>query len=426
MFEVLSQGLSYFKNKNVLMLQGPVGPFFWRLSKDLKRYGANVYKVNFNLGDLLFYPFNAYFYKNDMHAWPEYFSQLCKEHQITHVILFGDCRPIHKSIHAIAQDNHVEICVFEEGYLRPNHVTFERHGVNNNSKLPRKASYYKNQPTHLIQTVAVGNTYWYMVLNGFIYHLFLWLGQFFYKKYQHHRKINFQSFFPWLLSGYRKIYFKFIESDIQDLLITKYDKRFFLAPLQVASDSQIKEHSDIDSMYTYIETIIKSFALYSANDDVLVIKQHSMDRGHVNYQSIIDYLITRYNLYERVFYIHDQHLPTLLDHAKGVVVVNSTVGLSAITNHVPTKVLGLAIYDIEGLTYQGKLDQFWMDAPNAHPDNELANKFINYITKKTQINGSFYKRIKSISYKSGLMWQLILFKIYSSEGFIYSDLVYFL
>ena len=407
------------------MLQGPVGPFFWRLSKDLKRRGANVYKVNFNLGDYLFYPFKAFFYRDDMQAWPEYFDRLCKEHLITHVILFGDCRPIHKSIHLIARDNSVEICVFEEGNLRPNHVTFERHGVNHNSKLPRKSSYYKSHQIKTIPVRDVGNTYWFMIFNGFFYHFFLWLGQFFYRKYEHHRKIGFVSVFPWLLSGYRKIYFGIKERNLLNLLTTEYDKRFYLAPLQVSSDSQIREHSDIDSMYNYIETIIKSFARFSLSDDVLVIKHHSMDRGHVNYQPLINYLITRYFLHERVFYIHDQHLPTLLNHAKGVVVVNSTVGLSALMHKLPTKVLGRAIYDIEGLTYQGKLDDFWLEGEKAQPDPDLVDKFINYIIQKTQINGSFYKRLKSIGYKSGLMWQLMLFEASSSEISAYSDFIIF-
>jgi len=45
---VLSNGLKDFDGNNVLMLQGPVGPFFYRFSKKLQNAGANVYKINFN------------------------------------------------------------------------------------------------------------------------------------------------------------------------------------------------------------------------------------------------------------------------------------------------------------------------------------------------------------------------------------------
>ena len=51
---LISNGLIEFRNKRVLMLQGPVGPFFARLGVDLTHAGAVVFKVNFNGGDWLF------------------------------------------------------------------------------------------------------------------------------------------------------------------------------------------------------------------------------------------------------------------------------------------------------------------------------------------------------------------------------------
>lgn len=44
-----------------------------------------------------------------------------------------------------------------------------------------------------------------------------------------------------------------------------------------------------------------------------------------------------------IFYIHDQHLPALLEHARGAMMINSTVGLSAIHHNTPLKVCGTAI-----------------------------------------------------------------------------------
>src|SRR5256885_12968535 len=45
--------------KRVLLLQGPVGPFFRRLATLLRAAGAEVHKVNFNGGDCLFFPTDA-------------------------------------------------------------------------------------------------------------------------------------------------------------------------------------------------------------------------------------------------------------------------------------------------------------------------------------------------------------------------------
>ncbi len=70
--------------------------------------------------------------------------------------------------------------------------------------------------------------------------------------------------------------------------------------------------------------------------------------------------------------------------------VNSTVGLSAIHHKRPLIALGDAIYKMEGLTWCGSLDDFWLNA--TAPDMELYNAFLSYVTQETQINGDFYTR----------------------------------
>ena len=50
---MLSNGLRDFADKKVLLLQGPIGPFFYRFAKKLKQAGASVHKINFNGGDFM-------------------------------------------------------------------------------------------------------------------------------------------------------------------------------------------------------------------------------------------------------------------------------------------------------------------------------------------------------------------------------------
>ena len=69
---MIAQGLDSFKGKRVLLLQSPVGPFFWRLARDLRWAGAQVCKINFNGGDLLFYPFGAINFTGSQDEWPEF------------------------------------------------------------------------------------------------------------------------------------------------------------------------------------------------------------------------------------------------------------------------------------------------------------------------------------------------------------------
>jgi capsular polysaccharide export protein len=85
-------------------------------------------------------------------------------------------------------------------------------------------------------------------------------------------------------------------------------------------------------------------------------------------------------------------------------VVNSTAGLSAVGEGVPVKVCGEAIYDIQGLTFQGALDAFWPHAHLARPNPKLYRAFRAYLISHTQHQGSFYKRLEGVSYHSGVMW----------------------
>src|SRR5207244_12082024 len=80
------------RGKRVLLLQGPVGPFFRRLAARLRAAGAEVHKVNFNGGDGLFYPTGAISWRGHPGDWPQFLARLLEERRIDIVLLFGDCR----------------------------------------------------------------------------------------------------------------------------------------------------------------------------------------------------------------------------------------------------------------------------------------------------------------------------------------------
>jgi capsular polysaccharide export protein len=243
-----------------------------------------------------------------------------------------------------------------------------------------------------------------MVQYGFWYFLAGSLGKPWFWRYQHHRPLNLLEALPWWRSVGRKQWYRWTERKMQAQLTGEWKGRFFLVPLQVFNDSQITEHADFFGVEHFIEITLHSFARHAPPETLLVFKHHPMDRGHRNYSSLIRNLAGAADIVARVHYIHDQHLPTLLDHVLGVVVVNSTVGLSALHHGAPTKVCGHALYDIPGLTYQGTLDQFWSAASGAKPDQQLYRRFLNNLISKTQLNGSFYKPIEQAGSCSGLVW----------------------
>lgn len=85
-------------------------------------------------------------------------------------------------------------------------------------------------------------------------------------------------------------------------------------------------------------------------------------------------------------------MPELLRHAKAVVTINSTAGISALIHNKPLKVMGNSLYDIVDLTYQGTLDDFWLT--KFKPDIKLFKKFKEYLLFKTQINHVFMETRK--------------------------------
>lgn len=402
---MLHRGLDYFKGRRILLLQGPVGPFFARFAKDLRQAGAQVFKVNFNAGDWFYYPEDAINYRGTVDDLPNWFDELIHRLDIDMVYLFGDCRPIHKAAYFIASRYRIEIGVFEEGYVRPDYVTLERYGVNAYSRRSRDPVHYADEPP-VPKKLSAGNTYWPMVKYGFWYFLIGSLGKPWFWNYQHHRPLNLLEALPWWRSVGRKQWYRWTERKMQAKLTGEWQNQFFLVPLQVFNDSQMTEHADFSGVEHFIEITLNSFSRHAPLDTILVFKHHPMDRGHRNYSSLIGKLARGAGIEARVYYIHDQHLPSLLDQVRGVVVVNSTVGLSALHHGAPTKVCGHALYDIPGLTYQGTLDQFWSAAPNAKPDVYLYRRFKDHLIVKTQLNGSFYKPIEQAGSCSGLVWDV--------------------
>jgi capsular polysaccharide export protein len=404
---MVSLGLESFKNKNVIFLQGPVGPFFQNLMKDFLDVGATVHKINFNGGDWYFSSNNVVNYRDSLEEWAEFFIEFIETYKIDTVILFGDCRDYHSIAHTIADKKGLNIGVFEEGYVRPDYITFEEFGVNGHSKLSRKPNFYaslKSNEYICPETVQVGYTFWYAAWFAFLYYFWSALLLPFFPHYQHHRSLNpFEAIF-WIRSIWRKQWYKIKESDIQNNLTTLYSKKYFLSPLQISTDAQVKTHSYFSSVEHFIERVISSFSSHAPHDTLLIIKHHPLDRGYHDYSKLIERLANHHNISDRVKYIHDQHLPTLLEHAKGVVLINSTVGLSAIHHGTPLKTCGTAIYDIEGLTYQGKLENFWNEADSFEIDKELFRHFKGYVINNKQINGNFYRRIKESKLKSGVLW----------------------
>jgi capsule polysaccharide modification protein KpsS len=121
------------------------------------------------------------------------------------------------------------------------------------------------------------------------------------------------------------------------------------------------------------------------------LKDHPLGRPYRDYSALLDELRNAHGLGDRLCYVDVIHLPSALRNARGVVTINSTVGLSSIHHGTPVKCLGTAVYDMPGLTYGGPLDEFWR-APG-EVDADLYRKFRWWLRTNNQINGSVWREL---------------------------------
>jgi capsular polysaccharide export protein len=396
-----------FAGMRVLLRQGPHGPFFKRVAAALQAAGAGkVMKIDFNAGDALYSPADALAYHGKMSDWPAYIDRFLVDHQIDCVMVFGDCRPIHQTARTVAHAHGAQFWTFEEGYVRPNFITFEPHGVNGHSRLPtQRADYDAWKPVQLPDQLPIKSSFGIAALHAMAYFIAAKLMHWHFPHYKHHRPLVLLDGLRWVRGLGRKWWYRFAERDaLKDLQGHGGNKNYFLSVLQVAIDAQVREHSPYASIEQYIRESIASFATHAPADAVLLVKHHPMDRAYADYSGLIKLLRKHHGLNDRLRYIHDQHLPTLMTYAQGLVTINSTVGLSAMDHGIAVKTLGLAIYDMAGLTSQRSLDDFWKHAYLDRPEPALHQKFVNYVITHTQINGNFYRPLQEAGL-SGVLYR---------------------
>ena len=394
-----------FRERNILMLQGPVGPFFKRLATDLQWAGAKVHKVNFNGGDWFYYPTGATSFTDSMDNFPDFLNRICDEKRIDVIMLFGDCRTMHRTASEIAATLDIEVYVFEEGYIRPDYITMECHGVNGRSTMPRAGIFYLNAPApEPVSTSTVGQSIWHATAWAFTYYFWAIILWPFFPRYRHHRPLSWFEGLAWVLGAARKYWYRWKNRPDVDRLLAENPPPFFLVPLQVHNDAQIGVHSKFDTVEQFIRYTVTSFATHAPDNALLVLKHHPMDRPYADYTRLIRGLREETELHDRLIYVHDPHLPALINNAKGLVTINSTTGMSAIHHGKPTLALGDAIYRIEGLTASVTLDEFWNRADEfpVHPD--LYRNFRHQLIYRTQLNGNFYRRIKIPGTLAGIDW----------------------
>jgi capsule polysaccharide modification protein KpsS len=389
----------------VLLLQGPVGPFFKRLAKEFEDGGCRVYKVNFNGGDEFFYrqP-RAFAFAGRIEEWEGYLEELLSTLAVTRIYLFGAFRRHHAIASQVAARRGIPAVAFDEGYLRPDYITVEEVDANGCSQIPDGPGFYSALDRPVADRPArVPRAFTLMGAYAVLYYSAAWMSSARFPNYRHHRPFRcWSEGSKWLVSAYRKLRYHYAERRILKWLVRSYSRRYYLAPLQVHCDSQVLQQSSFCGVEDFIVHVTASFAAHAPPDTLLVFKHHPMDRGYCDYAVLIDLLARKHELSGRLIYVHDLHLPTLLDHARGTIVINSTVGLSSVLHGTPAITLGRAVYDRAGLTARASLQHFWKCPERVNA--RLFRRFRAYLVDHIQANGSFYRRLPHVRSATGVSW----------------------
>ena len=380
--------------KHFLLLQGVCSPFFDRLGERLRAAGHAVTKVNFTVGDSVYWrQGNTYVYRGQAKDIPEFLCGIWDRHGITDQVVFGDRRPVHRRAILAARRRGIRNHVFEEGYFRPYWVTLEREGVNAHSLLPRAPEWYREAGRRLPSVgrpQAFPNQFHTRARHDVLYHLAGVVNPFLHPHYRNHALVTAPvEYAGFLLRKLRKPHWKRSDDERLQALLGS-GRPFYLLPLQLKSDAQIRYHSDYKNMQEVIGKVAASFAYHAPSDAFLVIKNHPLDMGLAQYARLIKVLAHEYDLGDRLVYLEGGNLEALLKRANGLITVNSTAGNVALGFGCPTHTLASPIYDIAGLTHQGTLDDFWLDTPA--PDATLFRAYRRTVARTVQINGGFYCR----------------------------------
>ena len=389
-----SDGRSTMGGKIFLFLQGPVTPFFAEVADALEARGNRILRINLCLGDRLFWRrAGATNYRGSLSRWPAFIADFLDRNGVSHLILMSEQRDYHQAAIKAAKARGISIAVTDFGYLRPDWITLERDGMNG-------ASIFTKDPEAIraiarnARPVDLALKYHDSFLNQAVWDVVYQLSQIFfpllYPRYRTHQLHNPVLYL--LGTGRRLLVKRRAHADAarvhRELVANK--QPYYLLPLQMETDYQIRAYSDFPDLTTAIRTVVQSFAVHAPADAHLLIKNHPLDPGLRSWRKRSAAIAAEAGVSDRVHYVDGGDLDAMLIGARGTVMVNSTVGLRALVLGCPVQILGTAIYDVPGMVSGQTLDDFWAN-PRA-PDPELVKAYINAIAATIQMRGVYFSR----------------------------------
>ncbi len=382
-------------DRRFLMLQGPHGPFFYQLGKMLTRAGGEVWRVGFNKGDENFWfaPTSYLRYTGTPENWPTRIAALLADKKITDLVLYGDTRPIHAQAIEAARALGVQVHVFEEGYLRPYWVTYERGGSNGHSRLMEMSvAQMRNALASSEIEFPEAPSHWgdmrHHMFYGALYHFFVMVRNGPYRNFRPHRGISVFGEFLLHLKRLVALPLHIAERQIATWKIRRGGFPFHLVLMQLEHDASFRMHSNFTSMTQFIELVMEGFAAGAPRHHHLVFKAHPLEDGRAPIRCAIRDAAARFGVSDRIHFVRGGKLAALLAQARSAVTVNSTAAQQVLWRGLPLKAFGAAVFDKPEFVSPQPLTEFF--ASPSRPDSRAYRDYRHYLLETSQIPGGFY------------------------------------
>ena len=386
--------------RRFLLLQGPAGPFFARLAAALVRDGVTVDRVRFNAGDAMFQRTlpgdgRLFDYREGRDVWAEWLEGHLRATPTDAIVLFGAERPQHRIARRVAEMLGVPVVSLEEGYVRAGYVSVERDANNWRSPVagrlpPGRMRCVRPRPVHIEPRAWWDTSFWWMVRWGWLY--FGWRNlakrgrqvELFHKA-----RPSLHEAPRWIRNAWRRLTRR---DRVVPRLTGELRGRFDLVPLQVSDDAQLGAAGRGWTNRRLIVAAIASFAARAPLDRHLVFKVHPLERGHTDDHRLVARMAEHHGVADRVHCIMTGQLGPITRAARGMIVINSTSGLAAITHRKPLLVLGEAIYRNPALARCGdgyhSIDPFWAD--DYVGDERVARHYQPWLIRRALVPGDYY------------------------------------
>ena len=378
----------------VMFLQGHPSAFARDLGRALAARGHSVRRINLCSGDWLFWhgP-ECESYRGSFAAWEGWIEARMRAEGTTHLIYFADRHPYHVAAQTAARRLGVACVSHEFGYLRPDWILVEEGGQSAFSHFPGDLALVRQRAACLpVPDLRrrFGHPFWREAVQEVTYHLGNALLSPLYPGFRadrmDHPVVEYLSYVRRHFSGWRAA------GPAQRMVarLTADGAPFHLVALQMAGDYQIRANSGFADPRDFLAQVIRSHADHGPQGGLLVVKLHPMDNGRIPWARLTREMAQAAGHEAQVLFLDGGDLGALLARAAGCVVINSTVGLHALQAGCPVKCLGIASYDMAGLTHQGGLDVFWRQPER--PDPEGVAALVRLLAAAVHVRGDFFSR----------------------------------